>query len=80
MILFSLKIPLFGKEAYGSEPTAHRGYGEILWRIDLFKKSPSIPARRTWEDARKDSLRVLDLTSGNDNEKRFVFLASTVLP
>ena len=25
--------PLFGKE----------GYGEILWRIDLFKKSPSIP-------------------------------------
>jgi len=25
--------PLFGKE----------GLGEILWRIDLFKKSPSIP-------------------------------------
>jgi hypothetical protein len=25
--------PLFGKE----------GYGEILWKIDLFKKSPSIP-------------------------------------
>ena len=36
---YSLKIPLFGKEAYGSpigseprlkeEPTAHRGLGEI---------------------------------------------------
>jgi len=29
----NLSEPLFGKE----------GYGEILWRIDLFKKSPSIP-------------------------------------
>jgi hypothetical protein len=29
----NLSEPLLGKE----------GYGEILWRIDLFKKSPSIP-------------------------------------
>src|SRR4030043_749939 len=33
----NLSEPLFGKE----------GYGEILWKIYLFKKSPSIPARRT---------------------------------
>jgi len=37
--------PLFGKE----------GYGEILWRINLFKKIPLNPPLLKGEDTRKDS-------------------------
>jgi hypothetical protein len=45
--------PLFGKE----------GYGEILWRINLFKKIPLNPPLLKGEDTRKDS-RQAGMTDG----------------
>jgi hypothetical protein len=49
----NLSEPLFGKE----------GYGEILWRYRLIQKIPLNPPLTKGEDARKDSLRVVDPTS-----------------
>src|SRR4030042_5894964 len=51
--------PLFGKE----------GYGEILWRIDLFKKSPNPPLPKG-EDARKDS-RQAGMTNATSESRSY---------